>query len=355
MSLKGRVLIGRGVVMLALFAGLIQVFPYQSASARPLKQVALPANLSARAAIVIDYPAGHVLFDKSANTTLAPASTTKIVTALLALELGKPDDVITIQPRDLVPGTSMGLQAGEKQTLRNLLYGMLLPSGNDAAMAIARYIGSRPNLPVKSTAKDPVTRFVDLMNARAAQLHLTGSHFANPHGLDAPNHYMSAYDLACFTYLAMKYPLFNDIVRQETYQVPGHSLRNLNKMLAQYPGADGGKTGFTDNAGLCLVTTATRDGQRLISVVLNAPKWIADSTALLDYGFARLGVVQTKKGAFTVSGAPAWADLSVAAPASTPAPPASPTSTAAPRPAERASALTGSHPIRWKYYFATAI
>jgi D-alanyl-D-alanine carboxypeptidase (penicillin-binding protein 5/6) len=273
--------------MLLFFSVSLAAYSDSVAQAKPAALAVAP-EISARSAILIEYPSGRILFDKAMHDKLAPASTTKILTALLALENGNLDDVVTIQPRDLVRGTSMGLVAGEKQTLRNLLYGMMLPSGNDAAMAVARYIGSLPKVASTSNAVDPVATFVNLMNRRAAQSKLVDSHFANPHGLDAKNHYTSAYDLVSFTYLAMKNPLFRDIVKHSEYDVPGHHLKTLNKMLAQYPGAEGVKTGYTGRAGLCLVTAAERDGHTLISVVLNAPKWTDDSAALLDYGFARV-------------------------------------------------------------------
>lgn len=243
----------------------------------------------ARAAIVVEYPSGRLLYQKAAHAHLPEASTTKIMTAILAIEYGNLNDVVTITPSDLVPGTSMGLQAGERQTLRSLLYGLLLPSGNDAAMAIARSVGWKveQRFPA-SKRQEPVSYFVLLMNARARQLGLKDTHFVNPHGLDATGHYTSAYDLASLTWHAMRYKVFDDIVRQPYYTVPGHSLRNINKMLTLYPGTLGVKTGYTGAAGLCLVTSAARDDKQLISVVLNAPHWTDDSTALLDYGFARI-------------------------------------------------------------------
>jgi D-alanyl-D-alanine carboxypeptidase len=198
----------------------------------------------------------------------------------------------------------MGLVAGEQQTLHNLLYGLMLPSGNDAAMTIARYVGSgakgtlaaaRASRSTASKLASPIATFVGMMNARAASLGLKDSHFANPHGLDAPGHYSSAYDLASLTWYAMHFDTFDQIVRQPSYMAPGHPLININKMLARYPGAEGVKTGYTGAAGLCLVASATRNGHRLISVVLNAPRWYEDSAALLDYGFARLDATAPQK------------------------------------------------------------
>jgi serine-type D-Ala-D-Ala carboxypeptidase (penicillin-binding protein 5/6) len=263
--------------------------------ARAAAKAATAPEISARAAIVVEYPSGRILYAKSEHDRVSPASTTKILTAILALEHGKLDDLVTVAPTDLVRGSKMGLKSGERQTMRNLLYGLLLPSGNDSANAIARYLGSQ-GAGEKLDAKAYAARFIEMMNARVAQLKLKDSHFANPHGLDARGHYSSAYDLASLTWIALHYPDFNQIVRQDTYEAPGHSLRNVNKLLTRYQGADGVKTGWTGRAGLCLVSSATRNGKRLITVVLNAPKWYDDSTALLDYGFARLATLTRTTG-----------------------------------------------------------
>lgn len=265
---------------------LANVFPIRVYASSPRQAQGEP-EISARAAIVVEYPSGRILYSKSMHDRLAPASTTKIVTTILALEHGNLDELVTVAPEDLVGESSMGLEAGEQQSMLNLIYGMLLPSGNDAAMAVARHLGSLA--PASTGApKDPVARFADLMNARTEQLGLQDSHFLTPHGLDADGHYSSAYDLASFTWYAFQFPVFNEIVKQQYYQAPGHPLRNTNEMLSRYPGTDGVKTGWTDAGGLCLVSSATRDGHRLISVVLNAPQWYKDSAAILDYGFAKL-------------------------------------------------------------------
>ena len=141
-----------------------------------------------------------------------------------------------------------------------------------------------------------VGRFARAMDAESELLGLRDSHWRNPHGLDAKGHYSSAYDLASMTWYAMHDDLFNQIVRQENYDAPGHKLKNLNKMLTRYVGAEGVKTGYTGRAGLCLVASATRDGKRVISVVLNDPKLYDESAALLDYGFARLAAAPVTMG-----------------------------------------------------------
>jgi D-alanyl-D-alanine carboxypeptidase len=280
-----------------------------AAYATPLSRFIEEPEIGARAAIVVEYPSGRILYAKAEHKQLAPASTTKILTAILALEYGKLDDLIAVMPDDLVGESSMGLQNGEKQTMRDLLYGLLLPSGNDAAMTIARTLGSR--VVVGEVAlKPPVARFAEMMNVRVGQLGLTDSHFINPSGLDADGHFSSAYDLASLSWYALHIPEFNEIVSQVSYEAPGHPLLNTNELLTRYEGADGIKTGLTDNAGLCLVGSATRDGHRLISVVLNAPQWYADTAAILDYSYARLAADPVGVGAEQLSvskrGAVSW-------------------------------------------------
>jgi D-alanyl-D-alanine carboxypeptidase len=271
-----------------------------AAHAGPLGQEGGEPEIGARAAIVVEYPSGRILYSKAMHDRLAPASTTKILTAILALEHGKLDDVVTTDAGDLVGESTMGLEVGEQQTLHNLLYGLLLPSGNDAAMAIARYIGSQVTTP-NPALNDPIDRFTEMMDVRVAQLGLQDTHFVNPHGLDADGHYSSAYDLASLTWYALHLSVFNEVVGTAFYQAPGHPLRNTNEMLSRYAGSDGVKTGWTDAGGLCLVTTATRDGHRLISVVLNAPHWYSDSAAVLDYGFAQLAAKPDPGGAEVLS------------------------------------------------------
>ncbi len=278
---------GGGLLLSVLFL-LATFLPAGSyASPQQAGQVVAP-EVSARAAIVVEYPSGRILYQKAAHDRLAPASTTKILTAILALEYGKLDEVVTVDPEDIIGGSTMGLRAGEKQTLRNLLYGLLLPSGNDAGLAIARHIGSKQGA-TPASAKEAVETFVGMMNKRAERMGLKDTHFVNPHGLGGRDrHYSSAYDLAILTWHALHFSTFNEIVRKAEYEVPGHKLVNINKMLQRYTGADGVKTGYTRRAGLCLVVSAARGGKRLISVVLNAPRWYDDSAALLDYGFAEL-------------------------------------------------------------------
>lgn len=260
-------------------------------------------EIAAQSAIVVEYPSGRILYTKNEHERMPPASLTKIMTAILALEYGSPDDVVTATPDDIVGESAMGLVAGEQQTMHNLMYGMLLPSGNDAAMTIARHIGSTVGAGITDGATDPIGRFAVMMNIRAQQLGLLDTHFLNPHGLDTEGHYSTAYDLASMSWYALHIPEFNAVVSQSSYDAPGHPLLNTNEMLTRYAGADGIKTGWTDGCGLCLVTSASRDGHRLISVVLNDSTWWSDSATILDYGFARLAAdpAGTSDSVLTVS------------------------------------------------------
>lgn len=212
------------------------------------------------------------------------ASTTKIMTALTAL--GTPNtnlnDRYTVIKEDLIGEASMGLRVGETVTFSDLLYGMLLNSGNDAAQAVARYAGSKI-----AGQGDPVSRFIARMNNQAEALGLKDSHYANPHGLDQDGHYSSAYDLAITGWYALHNPTIANIVSQQKATVAGHNLVNINNFLKRYSGANGIKPGFTDGAGLCLVASATRNGQTVIAVVLDTDQngFTTDTAAILNYTF----------------------------------------------------------------------
>ena len=233
--------------------------------------------VNAAAAIVIEESTGRVLYSKNATAKRSIASTTKIMTAVVALENGGPDDEVTVSKRAAsVGGSILGLKAGQKYTLKEMLYAMLMVSANDAAIAVAEHIGGT------------VENFAVMMNKRANSLGAANSRFVSPHGLDTANQYSSAYDLAIITRHALKNPVFSEIVSTSGYQITGHSLYNTNELLGDYPGLDGVKTGYTGKAGRCLVTTAKRDGMRLITVVLGSPTRTARagaSRALLNYAF----------------------------------------------------------------------
>ena len=239
-------------------------------------------SVSAASALLMDADYGLILYEKDADRRLPMASTTKIMTALTALAHASGDTVITVPPDAVgVEGSSVYLAAGEKLTLCDLLYALLLQSANDAAAAIAIGIGGS------------IAGFADLMNAEAARLGLTDTHFANPHGLDAEEHYTTARELAIITRAALDVPLIRQIVGTVKATVPqgdqpdARLLVNHNRLLRSYDGAIGVKTGFTKKSGRCLVSAAERDGVRLIAVTLNAPDDWRDHTAMLDYGFAQ--------------------------------------------------------------------
>jgi D-alanyl-D-alanine carboxypeptidase len=243
----------------------------------------LPApSISAHAAVVIDEASGAVLFEKDGNARLPLASLTKVATALVVLEDGIPlDTVVTVDvdSRRMRGSSVMGLEPGDQFTVRDLLYGLMLPSGNDAALALGRAVAGSD------------AAFVTRMNALVERLGLRDTHFANAHGLSAMNHYSSAWDLAMLSRYAMANPAFAEIAGTGYWLAQGSrtiELGNVNSFL-QYPGADGVKTGFTYRSGKTLVASATRDGRRLFAVLLNAPERDADAWALMDWAFAAVG------------------------------------------------------------------
>ena len=235
--------------------------------------------VSAQRCIVVDGQTGRVLYEKNADEQGLIASTTKIMTALIVCEQCNVLDRMRI-PKEAVgiEGSSMYLQEGEVLTLQELLYGLMLRSGNDAAVALAIYCGGT------------VEGFAELMNDKARLLGMTNSHFENPNGLDSPGHYSTARDLAILTAYAMKNPIFAKTVSTKTVTIGNRVLKNHNKLLWQVEGADGVKTGFTKAAGRILVSSACRDGRRLICVTMNDPDDWKDHTALLEDGFSRFAV-----------------------------------------------------------------
>lgn len=249
----------------------------------PVTAFAAPESISAVSAVLIEAETGTILYEKNAYEQRAMASTTKIMTAILTIEAGDLDREFTVDScAIMVEGTSMGLREGDRVSRRDLLYGILLPSGNDAANAAAVSVSG-------STGA-----FVELMNRKAQELGLENTHFATPSGLDAKWHYTTAYDLAMLTAYAMKNEVFRSIVCCQSAEVeygnPPYmrTLYNSNKMLKRYDGAIGVKTGFTDNARRCLVSAAERGGVMLIAVTLNAGDDWNDHTKMLDYGFTQV-------------------------------------------------------------------
>jgi D-alanyl-D-alanine carboxypeptidase (penicillin-binding protein 5/6) len=219
-----------------------------------------------------------MLYAKNPHAHLAEASTTKIMTAIVAIENGRLDDRWTVDVNSdelaaTTESTVMGLMPGQSVTLETLLYGLMLPSGNDAAIAIAKRVGGSEQ------------HFVEMMNAKAQSMGLRDTQFKNPHGLDATGHYTSAYDLAVMARYGMQIPTFYSVVSARHWTGDGFDLWNLNKLLPVYPGADGIKPGFTDNAGRCLVGSAVRDNHRVIVAILRSQDPTSESRALLDYAF----------------------------------------------------------------------
>ncbi len=236
-----------------------------------------PPRVDATSAIVMDMTSGRVLYSKNADVRRAIASTTKIMTAIVALENGNLEDTVTVSKRAAGTwGSNINLREGEKLKLKELMYGLMLNSGNDAAIAVAEHIAGS------------VENFVEMMNEIARELELKDTAFKTPHGLDASGHYSTANELALMTRYALGIPTFSQIVRTISSQIPGRSLYNTNEMLGYYPGTDGVKTGYTGQAGRCLVCSVTRNDWRIISVVLGCSTRTIraeSSRRVLDYSF----------------------------------------------------------------------
>ena len=236
-------------------------------------QAAAP-SVSASAYVLMDADSGRVLRARGETDELPIASTTKIMTALVALRHSRMSDLVTVKREHLKEGSSMYLAEGERLTMEALLYGLMLPSGNDAAECIADYCGGGTE------------KFVRWMNETAAELGMTHTAFANPSGLDASGHYSCALDMARLMACAMREPVFAQIVSAQTATVGTRTMGNHNKLLGSVEGCIGGKTGYTGKAGRTLVTCAERDGLRLIAVTLHDGDDWKDHTALYEYGFA---------------------------------------------------------------------
>lgn len=237
--------------------------------------------ISAECAILIDGETGRVLYEKQAEEKSLIASTTKIMTALVICEQTNVLDRVKI-PKEAVgiEGSSMYLKEGEVLTVQELLYGLMLQSGNDAALALAIYCGGT------------VEGFTELMNDKAHRLGMTQSHFANPNGLDSPGNYSTARDMGILTAYAMQNPIFAQTVSTKTITIGERCLRNHNKLLWQLEGANGVKTGYTKAAGRILISSVTRMGRQLIAVTFNAPDDWQDHKTLIEDGFSRFTVQQ---------------------------------------------------------------
>ncbi len=226
-------------------------------------------DISASAALIYDLEADTTLLARNAEQSLPMASLTKLMTALLVLEAGNLQAPVTVQGIDLIGDSSMGIQVGEVLTLENLLYGLLINSGNDAAMSLARALAG------------DVDSFVQRMNQRAAELGLTATHFVNPNGLDAEGHVSSANDLLTLTLKLWEYPLFREIVGTANVTIAGHPLLNTNEFLGVDPTVNGVKTGTTDWAGQCLLTGVLENNRQRLIVVLGSSDRYADTRSLI--------------------------------------------------------------------------
>jgi D-alanyl-D-alanine carboxypeptidase len=254
---------------------------------------AVPSTVSAVAAAIVSGSDGHDLAARNADARLAPASLTKMMTALVAVDRSPLSNPIVATERSRSEPSVIGLDAGDRLSLEDMLYGLLLPSGNDAALAIAETLGG-----------GSIERFVGWMNERAERMGLHNTHFANPTGLDELDHYSSARDLGEIARALLAEPTLARIVGTGRHVVEGPPLyvfATTNPLLSSYPGIEGVKTGFTDDAGRCFVASATRDGHRIIIVLLNSPNITVEGRVLLDAGFEMLrsAALQTRRPGFS--------------------------------------------------------
>ncbi|MBH5318003.1 D-alanyl-D-alanine carboxypeptidase [Paenibacillus sp. GSMTC-2017] len=280
------------IVTVALVS--LYVSPAQHVQASP---AAIGTN--ARAAALIDVESGRLLYSNNGDTPMRIASLTKIMTAIVAIEHGNLSDTVKTSKRAVgKEGSSIYLQLDEQMNLKDMLFGLMLRSGNDAATAIAEHVGGSEE------------GFVHLMNEKAIQIGLTNSHFMNPHGLDEDNHYSSANDLAKLSAYALKNEAFAEIVSTKEKRAPNphdpwdYRWTNKNKMLNMYEGADGVKTGYTKKSFRCLVSSATRNGQKLAAVTINDGDDWADHRNMLDWGYKHFPLKTVVERGNDISGYP---------------------------------------------------
>lgn len=243
----------------------------------PAVEAQTEINVSAESAVLIDQTSGRVLYEKNAHNQSLIASITKIMTAIVAIESGELDSQVSISDNAIgTEGSSIYLRSEDQFTLEELIYGLMLRSGNDAAVAISEHVGGS------------LEGFVHLMNEKAHWIGMTNTHFSNPHGLDSEDHYSTAYDMGLLMKYAMENDTFQKISGAKSFRANDrdYSWQNKNKLLTRYyEYCTGGKTGFTKAAGRTLVTTAQKDGQTLIVVTLNAPDDWQDHIRLYEWGF----------------------------------------------------------------------
>ncbi len=300
--------------------------------------------------IVVDAATGYVFAQRGANDQVAIASLTKVFTAVQALEMAPLDTPVTTKDSDLrapegeyfgTSGTLMGFGVDETYTLEDMLYGMLLPSGNDAANTIARSLGARAG----DTDEEAVQHFMDLLNQRIADMGLQNTFLKNPHGWGVEGHYSSASDVAAFNRFITQYPKLMEIMGTGSYTTSNEFLTvtNTNRSLNQYPSVEAGKTGYDLDAGYCLVNIARRDETEIIAVTLDgvAPgDWYNDNATLLDYGFDQKAALTSSESEFEGDVAafvdPSAANIARSAKASTAFVPASEVAVAETQPEEPA-------------------
>lgn len=266
------------IKILLILLAVIMLFNFKNSSIVRAEEIEIMAP--ARAMVVLEGYTDTVLYSFNKDKSLPMASTTKIATAIVAIENTTDfDKKIQISDKAVgVEGSSIYIKKGEELSMRELLYGLILASGNDCAVAIAETFGENGE-------------FIDMMNEFASKLSLTNTHFDNPHGLDSDTHYTSAYDLAKITSYALKNDLFREIVSTERYVIegtdiyPARYLKNKNKLLFTQEGCIGVKTGFTDNAGRCLVNAVQKDNMQIISVVLNCQPMFEECERLTDLAY----------------------------------------------------------------------
>jgi D-alanyl-D-alanine carboxypeptidase (penicillin-binding protein 5/6) len=266
------------IVLIITMLFLFNMYVYNAG----IDSIKVNALVGAKSMVVMDVDSNRVLLSKNEDQKLAMASTTKIMTAIVAIEeCENLDEMVKINDKAVgIEGTSIYLRKNEKMPLKELLYGLMLASGNDASLAIAYHIG-----------EGDMQVFVDKMNKKAIEIGATSTNFVNPHGLDATNHYTTAYDLALITAYAQKNSDYAEITRTRKMQITstpeGHNrfLINKQRLLTRYDYTIGGKTGFTDNAGRCSVAVAKKDNLTLVTVVLNAPNMFEDSIVAFNNAY----------------------------------------------------------------------
>lgn len=252
-------------------------------------QVPPPPNVRMASGVLVDMGSGKVIWARHQRSSRAPASLTKILTALLVLERANLEDHVELTPEMIsLEGARMEAQPGQTFTVRDLIWGLLLLSGNDAATALAQ----------KASPDGTIPGFVKLMNQRARELGATNTRFKNPHGLPERGHKSTAIDIATITVSAMQNPLFAEMVAARTHDVTWpdgtiHTLKNVNQLLGKYEGAVGVKTGYTTDAGRNLASAVTRDGTTLIAIVLGSPSHYNETMDLYDWAYSNLEALRS--------------------------------------------------------------